>query len=63
MTLQEYFQLEHDAGKIDFALRAHCWEGEVQIYIHPAGKDGITTPTLVVTGNTVTPKFPQFEQS
>lgn len=53
MTLQEYFQHEYENGTIDFSLRASVWEGAVTIYIHPIGKDGTTTPSLIVEGNTV----------
>lgn len=59
MTLQEYFFWEYysggpDSPKIDYALRASVQPtGEVDLYIHPAGRDGSTTPTLKVQGNSV----------
>lgn len=53
MTLEEYLKYEFAGGKIDFSLRTHVYEGRVEIYIHPTGRDGNTTPTLVVEGNTV----------
>jgi hypothetical protein len=59
MTLEAYFRAEFGEGKIDHALRAHVADGEVLIYIHPDGRDGRTTPLLVVEGNTVRAKFPQ----
>lgn len=52
MTLEEYFRYEAAEGKIDFSLRASCYD-EVEVYIHPTGRDGKTTPSLVVKGNTV----------
>lgn len=52
MTLEDYFSYEYAQGKIDFSLRVSVYDG-VRIYIHPTGKDGTTTPTLVVEGNTV----------
>lgn len=56
MTLEDYFKYEYADGKIDFSLRIHVWEGVVEVYIHPAGKDGTTTPLLIVEGDTVRPK-------
>jgi hypothetical protein len=56
MTLEDYIKFEFAAGKIDFAFRAHVYQGVVEIYIHPAGKDGTTTPTLIVEGDTVREK-------
>lgn len=53
MTLADYIKAEYSQGKIDFALRAHVWDGKVHIYIHPAGKDGMTTSTLEVVDDTV----------
>jgi hypothetical protein len=58
MTLEEYFTSEFVDGKIDHWARAHVHEGVVEIYIHPHGRDGQTTPLLIVTGNSVKPKFP-----
>jgi hypothetical protein len=57
MTLEEYLRLEFEEGKIDHSLRAHVADGEVQIYIHPTGRDGRTTPLLVVEDNAVRPKW------
>ena len=56
MTLEEYFKTEYADGKIDHWLRAHVHDGVVEIYIHPYGKNGNTTPMLVVSGNTVAEK-------
>lgn len=53
MTLEDYIKKEYAEGKIDFTFRAMVWEGQVTIYIHPNGKDGATTPSVVVRGNTV----------
>lgn len=53
MTLEDYIKQEYAEGKIDFAFRAHVWDGKVTIYIHPQGKDGRTTPSVQVIGNTV----------
>lgn len=53
MTLEEYLKYEYADGKIDFSMRIHVWDGVVEIYIHPTNRSGTTTPTLVVTGNTV----------
>jgi hypothetical protein len=52
MTLEDFFKQE-TAGCQDFRLRATSWNGRVQIYIYPLGKDGGTTPTLDVVGNSV----------
>jgi hypothetical protein len=56
MTLEEFIKSEYEAGKIDFTFRASVYDGEVNIYIHPLGKDGNTTPTLIVSGDTVREK-------
>lgn len=53
MTLEDYFRAEYGEGKIDFSLRVHCSGPIVTVYVHPSGKDGRTTPTLLVSGNTV----------
>jgi hypothetical protein len=59
MTLEEFLRNEVREGKIDFRLRASVNESgdggdaEVRIYVHPLGRDGATTPTLVVAGDTV----------
>lgn len=53
MTLEEYLKQEYAEGKIDFVFRAHVYEGRVSIYIHPAGKDGVTTPSVLVRGNEI----------
>lgn len=53
MTLEDYLKREYAEGKIDFAFRAHVYDGKVQIYIHPSGRDGRTTPTVEVVGNVV----------
>lgn len=57
MTLEEYFKYEYEQGKIDFSARISVFNGEVEVYIHPTGKDGNTTPTLLVEGNTVREKY------
>jgi hypothetical protein len=57
MTLQEYFATEFAEGKVDHWCRAHVHAGVVEIYIHPHGRDGQTTPALVVEGNAVRPKY------
>lgn len=53
MTLEEYIAYEYAEGKIDFAFRAHVFDGKTTIYVHPAGRAGRTTPMLAVEGNTV----------
>ena len=53
MTLEDYLKYELADGKIDFSLRAHYDGAHVEVYIHPTGRDGTTTPPLVVVGNTV----------
>lgn len=53
MTLEEYLKYEGAEGKIDFNFRATIYAGRVVIYIHPAGRDGRTTPNLTVEGDTV----------
>lgn len=53
MTLEEYIKFEYEQGKIDFTFRAHVWDGKTTIYIHPMGKDGRTTPMLLVKDNQV----------
>lgn len=53
MTLEDYLKLEYAEGKIDFSMRAAVYNGVVVVYIHPSGRDGSTTPSLLVTGNTV----------
>lgn len=63
MTLEDYFKSEFANGAIDFLLRAHVWNGVVEIYIHPSGRDGSTTPTLIVDGDFVRPKFAQHATS
>jgi hypothetical protein len=55
-TLQEYFAKEFAEGKIDHVVRAHVHAGVVEIYIHPHGRDGVTTSTLIVEGNRVRPR-------
>lgn len=54
MTLEDYLRAEYADGKIDFSMRiATCHGPVVTVYIHPAGKSGNTTPTLLVSGNEV----------
>jgi hypothetical protein len=53
MTLEDYFKHEYAEGKIDFSLRISVYQDIVECYIHPSGKSGTTTPSLVVQGNTV----------
>jgi hypothetical protein len=53
MTLEDYIKREYAEGKIDFRFRASVYAGVVEIYVHPLGKDGTTTPSLIVEGNTV----------
>jgi hypothetical protein len=53
MTLEDYFKHELADGKIDFSLRASVFDGVVEFYIHPSGRNGTTTPSLIVNGNTV----------
>lgn len=52
MTLEEYLRYEYADGKIDFSMRVGVYD-EVRVYIHPTGRNGTTTPSLVVEGNTV----------
>lgn len=52
MTLEDYFRYEYAQGKIDFSVRVNCY-GAVELYIHPTGQEGTTTPTLLLEGNTV----------
>ena len=56
MTLEQYIRQEHANGTIDFRFRAHVVDGRVEIYIHPLNRDGLTTPTLIVTGDCVQPR-------
>lgn len=57
MTLAEYLIHEYKQGKIDHSLRCHIDDrGQVEIYIHPLNASGLTTPTLIVHGNTVIEK-------
>jgi hypothetical protein len=54
MMLEQYLKREYAEGKIDFQFRAHVSpDGVVEIYIHPVGKNGMTTPSLVITGDVV----------
>lgn len=54
MTLEDYLLYEFAKGKIDFSMRVSAYAGyPTEFYIHPTGKDGTTTPTLIVEGNTV----------
>jgi hypothetical protein len=54
VTLEEYLRYELEQGKIDFSMRAEVRsDGRVMVYIHPTGKDGVTTPSLHVKGNLV----------
>lgn len=48
MTLEEYFKHEAAEGKIDYHLRCECWDGKVHFYVHPLGRDGLTTPNLQI---------------
>ncbi len=57
MTLEDYLRYEYQDGKIDFSLRAEVNDGGVRVYIHPTGRDGTTTPMLLVTGNSVSLAF------
>lgn len=59
MTLEEYFRFEYGSEptpKIDFTLRIALTDKGVEFYIHPSGRDGTTTPMLLVNGDTVTEK-------
>lgn len=58
MTLEEYIKQEYGEGKIDFTFRASVYEDKVLIYIHPLGRDGVTTPNLRVKGNLVVTDAP-----
>lgn len=60
MTLEDYIKFEYAAGKIDFSFRAHVYDGQVVIYIHPTGRDGTTTPNLIVEGNKVRMKLGDY---
>lgn len=54
MTLEDYLRHEYAGGKIDFSLRVAICDGSpVEIYLHPTGRDGTTTPMLLVEGNNV----------
>lgn len=60
-NLEEYLEKEFNEGKIDFLFRAHIWQAtelqkQVEIYIHPMGRNGMTSPQLVVKGNTLSEK-------
>jgi hypothetical protein len=57
MTLEQYFKSECAKGALDFALRATVFAGVVELYVHPANRDGDTTPPLIVEGDRVRPKF------
>lgn len=57
MTLEQYLRHELANGAIDFTFRATSFNGgPVEIYIHPLNRDGRTTPTLLVEGDTVREK-------
>jgi len=56
VTLEDYIKKEYTEGKIDFTFRASVYNGVVEIYIHPLGKDGNTTPSLIVTGDRIQEK-------
>jgi hypothetical protein len=58
LPLERYFKAEYAEGKIDHVVRASVHDDVVEIYIHPSGRDGRTTPTLIVEGNYVRPKYP-----
>jgi hypothetical protein len=58
IVLEQYLKAEYDEGKIDHIVRAHVFNGVVEIYIHPHGRDGRTSPMLIVEGNSVRPKYP-----
>lgn len=54
MTLEDYLRAEYGDGKIDFSMRiVRCHGPVVMVYIHPNGKSGTTTPTLLVSRNEV----------
>lgn len=57
MTLQDYLFWEYHSDpmpKIDYSMRVFVdLDGSVSLYIHPTGRDGSTTPTLKVQGNSV----------
>ena len=56
-TLEQFLRRALAAGAIDFAVRAHSFNGgPVEIYIYPLNRNGDTTPTLLVEGNTVREK-------
>lgn len=57
MTLEDYFRHEYLSDptlpKIDYILRIAPTTGGVQVYLHPANRDGNTTPTLLVRGDSI----------
>lgn len=57
MTLEDYFRYEFESDpklpKIDFVLRINPTDKGVDFYIHPANRDGNTTPSLTLVGNNV----------
>ncbi len=66
MTLEQFFRdAAADSVHNDFRLVVAVHD-KVTIYIHPLGRNGDTTPSLVVDGNTVrlvqgsySPKWPE----
>lgn len=56
MTLEAYLRHEIAEGKTDFWFRAGVVDGQVEIYIHPDGRPGLTTPMLIVQDNHVSEK-------
>jgi hypothetical protein len=56
-SLEDYLRDQYapGIGRIDFAFRAAVTDEAVEIYIHPT-RDGLTTPTLLVQGNTIVVK-------
>jgi hypothetical protein len=55
--LEAYLRHELSEGKIDFVFRASSFDGSpVEIYIHPIGRHGMTTPSLVVRCNALSVK-------
>jgi hypothetical protein len=53
-TLQDYLERGEKAGVIDFALRiVRTPQGELDFYIHPAGRDGETADFTVYRGSVV----------
>lgn len=57
-SLEQYIRSQYapELGRIDFSFRALVTPEAVEIYVHPHGQAGETTPTLIVEGDRVRTK-------